>query len=132
MKNRRAALGVAALCLAIAAVPATAAQAKVIKIGEYKLSNAKMKQLRTNWVNQIYSKYSYGTWAPMRMELSDADLKIMGLPPRRVLTKHRYRTPTAVYPNGKMVRLGARSRGKKPPPGGGGGSTAADPAVASF
>jgi hypothetical protein len=43
----------------------------------------------------------------MRVDLTDRDLALMGLPPKRVLVKHRYSVPTAVYPDGRMKRLGA-------------------------
>src|SRR3954462_11428310 len=128
MKHRRAVMAIAALSLLVGA---SAAQARVIHIGEYKVSQSRMDQLQRNWVNQIYAHHSLGTWAPMKMNLTDRDLALMGLPPKRVLTAHRYRTPTAFYPGGRMVRLGARAGSKgKPKPGG--STAAAGPSVASF
>jgi hypothetical protein len=131
MKHRRAVVVIAALSLLFGA---SAAQARVIHIGEYKLSQSRMDQLQRNWVNQIYAHHSLGTWAPMKMTLTDRDLALMGLPPRRVLAAHHYRTPTAVYPNGRMVRLGAgaRSGSKGKPKPGGSSTAAAGPSVASF
>jgi hypothetical protein len=115
---------IALLTVAIALTCASAAQARVVTISEFKLSNAKMSQLRADWVKQIYAHHSLGTWAPMKFNLSDRDLRIMGLPSKKVLLSHRYTTPTA-FENGRAVRLGK----SKP-----GGSTAAagGPAVASF
>jgi hypothetical protein len=46
----------------------------------------------------------------MRYELSNRDLKLMGLPPKRVLLRHRYKRPTAVYPSGRMVRLPSKRK----------------------
>src|SRR5882672_1536691 len=113
MNHRRAVTVVAALSLLVGA---SAAQARVVSIGEYKLSQSRMDQLQRNWVNQIYAHHSLGTWAPMEMKLTDRDLALMGLPSKRVLTAHRYRTPTAVYPSGRIVRLGAGARGSKGKP----------------
>ena len=111
MTRRRAALAVAALTLA-AALPATsAAQARLVRIGELQIPNASMDQLRADWVDQLLAHHPQGTWAPMRFDLTDRDLALMGLPPKRVLTRHRYSVPTAVYPDGRMVRLGASRRG---------------------
>src|SRR3954471_22215165 len=129
MRLRRAVLA----ALALLAVSASAAQARVISIGEYKLSASALTQLRSDWVDQLRAKYGNHTWAPMKFDLGDKDLKLMGLPSKKVLTSHRYRTPTAVV-GGKLVPLpkldaylaaktGSRA-GKKPP--GGGSSTAAD------
>src|SRR3954468_5923787 len=125
MKHRRVATAVAALSLMAGLGGASAAQASVVKIGEFKLSNAKLDQLRARWVKQIYAHHAMGTWAPMKFNLSDADLKIMGLPSKKVLLAHRYKTPTA-FKNGRLVRLGATGKGK------GKGTKADGPAVASF
>jgi hypothetical protein len=113
---RRALVALALLTCSLAA-GAGAAQASVVKIGEFTLSKAKMDTLRNRFVDQIYAHHSLGTWAPMKMNLTDTDLKLMGLPSKKVLLAHRYSTPTA-FKNGRLVRLG---QGK-----------AAGPAVASF
>src|SRR3954466_1916710 len=132
---------VAAIVVIALAVGASSAQARVIKLGEYRLSSAKLDQLRSDWVGQITSRYAAGSWAPMKFDLTDRDLRLMGLPSKRVITSHRYPVPTAVYPNGKMVRLTAQSSSKggggkggggKTSGGSSGGSTAAAPGVATF
>src|SRR5689334_18077074 len=121
-------------------VSAGAAQARVISIGEYKLSASTLTQLRSDWVDQLRAKYGDHTWAPMKFDLGNRDLALMGLPSKKVLTSHRYKVPTAVV-GGKLVPLpqldqylAAKRAGKKPPSGGGGGSTtAADgPSLVSF
>src|SRR4051812_20719163 len=101
MTARRVALACAALTLA--AAPA-AAEAKVVKIGEYKLSAAKTAQLQQRWADQIEAKYPKGSWAPMRMELGDKELAIMGLPSKKTLLAHRYRKPT-VFKGSKAISL---------------------------
>src|SRR4051794_1126650 len=136
MRLRRVARAVAALALIAFVVGATAAQARVVSIGEFKLSSAKLDQLRSDWVDQLTARYGQGSLAPAKFDLTDRDLRLMGLPSKRVLTSHRYPVPTAVYPNGKMVRLNARS-GKGGGKGGGGGSggsggSAAGPGLVTF
>ena len=128
---RRAAIA-AALSLVAAGAMGTAAQARVVKVGEYRLSDSTLGKLRTDWVNQIYAHHSYGTWAPMKFDLTDRDLALMGLPPKRVLIKHRYSAPTAFYPSGRMVRMRTSAKGGRKPPPGGSSGTAAGPSVASF
>src|SRR4051795_4917697 len=111
-------------------VSASAAQAKVISIGEYKPSASTLTQLRSDWVDQLQAKYGEHTWAPMKFDLGDKDLKLMGLPSKKVLTSHRYTVPTAVV-GGKLVPLAkldqylAAKQGKK-------AAAAAGPSVASF
>src|SRR5438034_7100363 len=104
---RRVTIALSMIALIASAAAASAAQAgtrvKRISIGEYRLPAATLDRLRADWVDQLLARYPEHTWAPMRFDLSDADLKLMGLPPKRILLSHRYRVPTAVYPNGKMV-----------------------------
>jgi hypothetical protein len=131
MKYRRVGRAVVALSLLALAASGTAAEAKTYTVGEYKLPEERLDQLRDRFVNQIRSRYAPGTWAPMKYELSNRDLKLMGLPPKRVLLAHRYKRPTAVYPSGRMVRLNMKARGGGGGKGGGGGSSnsAATPVV---
>jgi hypothetical protein len=109
---------------------------RVVRIGEFKLSAARMAALRADWVDRILARYPAGTWAPAKMTLDNRDLALMGLPSKRVLTSHRYRVPTAIYPGGKMVPLrgGPKSGGGKGGggSGGGSGSGAATPTVTTF
>jgi hypothetical protein len=122
-----------ALPVLVLALGASSAPAKTVRIAEWKLPDARMAQLQDRWADQILAKYPQGSWAPMRYELSDADLRLMGLPPKRVLLRQRYRTPTAVYPDGRTVRLGARAGGKGKPGGGSSsGSAPAQPGLVSF
>jgi hypothetical protein len=130
---------VGVLTLAILLTGAVTAQARTIKLREYRLSAQKISKLRTSWHNRLADRYGQQRWAPMRIELTNRDLRRMGLPSKRVLLRHRYRRPTAVYPSGKLVRLGARSsrggRGKGGGSGSGGGGssgTAAGPGVITF
>ena len=90
------------LVLAIGAGPAQAEAAEVV---EWTLPDARMAQLQERWADRMLATHARGTWAPMRFELTDRDLALMGLPPKRVLLKQRYSTPTAVYPDGRMQEL---------------------------
>src|SRR5438552_10973279 len=103
---RRLALATAALVLALTC----AAQARIVPISEYRLSDARLDTLRDHWVDQLLARHIVGTWAPMKFTLTDADLKLMGLPPKRVLLAHHYRRPTVVRPDGRMWTLGAKRK----------------------
>jgi hypothetical protein len=112
----------------------SAAQGRTVKLREYKLPGPTLDKLRSDWVGQLSSRYPADSWAPMKFTLSNRDLRLMGLPSKKVLLSHRYPVPTAVYPNGKMVRLsgpkakGSGSKGSK----GGSGATADSQGVATF
>jgi hypothetical protein len=115
----------------------SAAEARRIELREYRVPEAKLDKLRGAFSDQLSSRYGTDTWAPLRFKLSNRDLRLMGLPPKRVLLSRRYKVPTAVYPNGKMVRLGQKTKGGKggSGKGGSGGSGsggAAGPGVATF
>jgi hypothetical protein len=103
---RRLALITTALVLVLAC----AAPARTVRISEYRLPDARLDTLRDHWVDQLLARHSVGTWAPMKFTLSDADLKLMGLPPKRVLLAHHYRRPTVVRSDGSMHRLGRRKK----------------------
>src|SRR4051794_16621491 len=124
----RAALA-ALLCVLVSA---SAAQARVISIGEYKLSPSALTQLRSDWVDQLQAKYGDHTWAPMKFDLGDRELRLMGLPSKKVLTSHRYATPTAVV-GGKLVPLAGLDRYLAAKQKGDGASARAEgPSVVSF
>jgi hypothetical protein len=119
--------------LLIGQATVSAAPARVVQIGELRLSEAKMAALRADWVDRILADNPAGSWAPMKMTLDDRDLALMGLPPKRVLLAHRYPVPTAFYPGGRMVRLGAASRARSRKGGSGSGSgTAGGPTVVTY
>jgi hypothetical protein len=118
---------VALSLLALAATPAAQAKTRTYKVGEFTLPSDRVDALQSRFADQILARYPAGSWAPMRYDLSNRDLKLMGLPSKRVLLSHRYKRPTAVYPNGKMVRLPTRTKA-----GGGQVNAAAGPAVISY
>lgn len=106
----------ALLVLSLLATPLLAAMSVaapedlvLTSVGEYTIAPDAMCQLRERWVDHLLATYPEGTWAPMRMELTDADLALMGLPPKDVLLAQRYAEPTAVFPDGstKAVPLPA-------------------------
>lgn len=111
-----AALAVTAALVAAPAAPARA-PAKV-SIHEYRLPAAKLATLRKRWLDRLAARHAAGSWAPMRVRLGDRDLRLMGLPPKRVLLRRRYRVPTVVHRSGRMVRLAGshawRSAGARP------------------
>ena len=130
MGSRRivlAVLGCAMLALAVTA----SAQARVLRISEYKLSTAKLDQIRRHQMDRLLATHRMHTWAPIPTALTNRDLKLMGLPSKRFLLGKRFPVPTAVYPDGRMVRLTAGAK-KGKPGGGGGGSTTSDMPLISF
>jgi hypothetical protein len=76
-------------------VQSRSAAPKAVTIGEFTLSAEKMDVLRGRWLAQLTAKYGANTWAPMKMDLSDADLALMGLPSHDVLRAQRYNVPTS-------------------------------------
>lgn len=129
----RVALALLALTLLSVAVAATA-EARTYKFKEFRLPESRMDRLEQRFADRIESRYPPGTWAPMRYDLRNRDLRLMGLPRKRVLLKRRFRRPTAVYPSGKTVRLRtAADKGGGGKKGGGpSGGSGADPAIISF
>jgi hypothetical protein len=102
MTLRRFTTFVTALALFAGLATAPGAQAR-IKLRPYSIPAANLAQLKERFIRQVRSKYHDGQWAPMRFNLSNADLKLMGLPPKRVLLKQRYRKPTQVSQDGSRT-----------------------------
>lgn len=101
MRNRWV-LGAAGalVCLSLAA-PAAPAAPKKIKLQPFELSASQRAKLQRSWIAQIERRYAPGTWAPMKMTLSDRDLSVLGLPPARVLRKLDFSTPKMVNRRGR-------------------------------
>ena len=98
-------LSLALLATALLLALPTAAQAAVID--EFKLTESQAEQLRDRWVSDLVAKYGTGRWAPMKMELDDEDLALMGLPSEKVLMSRRYDKPTAVHQDGSTETVAA-------------------------
>src|SRR4051794_1338904 len=64
---------------------ATSSGGDRLVVDELTLGDTAMTQLRSSFYDQIEARYAPGSWAPLRMELSDADLAVMGLPSRAEL-----------------------------------------------
>lgn len=101
MRIRLLAGAVAFACLLVAA-PATHAAQK-LRLQPFELSDSQRTKLFDSWVSQIERRYSPGTWAPMKMELSDRDLRVLGLPPAEVLRRIDLSTPKMVSRSGKAT-----------------------------
>jgi hypothetical protein len=134
MNARRVVTALIALAVPLGlANTAHAKKAKTYKVGEYVLPDSRIDQLRDRFADQVESRYKQGSWAPLRYEVTNRDLKLMGLPPKRVLLKQRYRKPTAVLPSGRMIRMRTRAGGPNGKGGGGNGSAnAAATPIVSF
>jgi hypothetical protein len=98
-----AALLAAAVATATAAqgqTAATPADAAPVELSEFRLSEQVTAELRTRWLDRLEAEHGAGSWAPMRMDLTDDDLALMGLPPKDVLLSRDYATPTMVSADG--------------------------------
>lgn len=91
-------------------------------VDEFRLSDAAMTSLRDSFVDRIESTYPVGSWAPLRMDLDDADLAVMGLPSRAELQAADLSRPV-VIPAGKGGG-GSGGGGGTPKPAGGPGVVA--------
>jgi hypothetical protein len=91
--------------LVLAAALLAPAAAHATTISEFKLSESAANQLRDRWVDKLLANHSVGTWAPMKMDLDDQDLALMGLPSERELMSRRHDKPTAYNPDGSVEIL---------------------------
>jgi hypothetical protein len=91
-----------------------------VVVDEFRLSDSVLATLRSRWVDQLVTKYGVGNWAPLRMELEDEDLALMGLPSKAKLLSQRYPEPTAFDENGNAYPVAKGGNGGGGGKGGGG------------
>ncbi len=95
--RRRVWSAVTVLALALTALMGTAgADTGKVSFSEYRLPDTTVDALRGDWLDQLREKRPGGGWAPMRMELEDRHLALMGLPPADVLRGMEFGKPTMV------------------------------------
>lgn len=105
---RRMLLGAGAMALVVSALVVPGAQAadstaavERLQVDEFRLSEAQRTALRDRWLARLEATYAPGTWAPLKAELDDTDLALMGLPSKQVLLAQRYPKPTTFDAKGK-------------------------------
>ena len=100
LRRLAALITTAVIAAGCAAAGVAEARSTTTKLSPFRIPDAKLAVLKQRFIDQIRATHRDGEWAPMRFELSDRDLKLLGLPPREVLVKQRYRKPTAVRRDG--------------------------------
>jgi hypothetical protein len=99
---------VLALPVAAHAAPADA-ETDTLTFQEYRLPDAAMATLREQWLDDLRARHAPGTWAPLKAQVSDEQLALMGLPPADVLRSLDLSRPTMVdrAGNAEVVELPA-------------------------
>jgi hypothetical protein len=95
-----AVLTIAATGALAGVLPANASPA--LKLGEFRLSEDVLCELRDRMVEQILAKHRVGTWAPLEMKLGNEELELLGLPSAKVLKSRSYDRPTLVTADGRF------------------------------
>lgn len=95
-------IAAAAVVALVAATTGAAASGETVPVAieEFRLSDAVLSQLREGWTAQVLQEHEAGTWAPMKMELDDEQLAMLGLPGADILTSQSYDSPTMLLPDG--------------------------------
>src|SRR5687768_18003934 len=93
-KWKALAAGIAMSLLAAGVAGATPTQPAGVTLQPFKLAADTVDILRADMVEQLQAKHPAGTWAPMKMRLSDEHLALLGLPPAEVLKSQQFDEPT--------------------------------------
>ena len=122
---------IAALAAALVGgtTPAQAYQAKKARLSEFTIPKANMAELRQLYFAQLRRRADESGWAELRFNLGDRALRLMRLPSKRFLLRHRFERPTLVYPTAPKGKGGGGGGGSS---GGSDSSPVALPAVATF
>lgn len=76
-----------------------------LELTEFNVDEDALCELRDQWIDKLLKTHEHGTWATMEMELTDAQLAKVGLPPADVLRKGDYSKPTLVTKDGRYVDI---------------------------
>ena len=74
-----------------------------LELTEFTVDEKALCDLRDQWIDKLLKTHEHGTWATMEMELTDAQLDKVGLPPADVLRGGDYSQPTLVTNDGRYV-----------------------------
>ena len=76
-----------------------------IVLREFSIPEANLQQLTDEWIDNILATYPEGTWAPLKTELTDRQLDLLGLPSSDVLLGQRFPEPTMIDEAGNKERV---------------------------
>ncbi|MEA2451493.1 MAG: hypothetical protein QOG04_203 [Actinomycetota bacterium] len=98
---RRTLISVVAMALVVVGLQSgIAAASDQTSLKEFTIDKDALCQLRDQWVDKLLAANPKPHWAKMKMELTDRQLDMIGLPSREVLTAQDYPTPTLVTKSG--------------------------------
>lgn len=96
---------ITALSLPLALGPAAQATESGWDFTEFRIDPEAMCEVRDQWIDQQLATHPAGTWAPLELHPTDAQLARMGLPSKEVLTSRRYPVPTLVTKQGEFREI---------------------------
>ncbi|HEV3001458.1 MAG TPA: hypothetical protein VGW75_12025 [Solirubrobacteraceae bacterium] len=106
MTVRRFAGTVTALVAVLALASPAAADARAaqkVKIEPYRIAPSALAELKQRHLAQLRSRGS--GWQELRFNLSNRDLRLLGLPPKRFLLGKRFSTPTMIDRQGNRTAV---------------------------
>lgn len=84
---------------AILTAPALALD-PTVELTEFRVDEEAWCDIRNEWMEDILATHPEGTWATMKFEPTDDQLRRMGFPSREFLLTHRFEEPTLVMQDG--------------------------------
>lgn len=76
--------------------------AEQISLGQFRPDADAWCEIQKQWTDDLLANNEPGTWAKMKFEPTDAQLKSLGLPSSEILSSRRYPTPTLVTQDGEF------------------------------
>ena len=90
----------ATLSAAVLAPMGASGTATPLVIEEFTAPEETWCEIRDQWMADIYANHPEGTWAPLRWEPTDEQLKKLGFPGKEFLLTHSFPEPTLVFADG--------------------------------
>ncbi|HVM10934.1 MAG TPA: hypothetical protein VM638_00475 [Actinomycetota bacterium] len=101
---RKAAI-ILALALPLGLAPASAGERGGKAVQGFSVDPEVLCEIRDQWIDQLLAENPRGGWVPMKMEPTDQQLAMIGLPPANVLRSRSYEQPTIVAADGRTATI---------------------------
>jgi hypothetical protein len=96
---------VLALPLMLVSSAGGAAETEGLRLSEFTVDEDALCDIRDQWVEDTLATHEQGSWAELKFEPTDSQLRRVGLPSSDVLLSRRYPRPTIVSPDGRFQEI---------------------------
>ena len=94
-------LATVVVAIVVGSLGGVAHASDAVEVSQFEFDGKAMCEINERWTEKLLETHEHGTWAEMKLELTDRDLASLGLPSSDVLRAQRYPQPTLVTKDGR-------------------------------